>query len=106
MLAAGFAGGSAGLGTPLRNHYDDRCYIPGEARRRGMAFAGGTCDSIGACGPDTADIQGRIQQTRTQIQDTTPDCDREKLEERLAKLAAEGPETWLGRLTRSKQALR
>jgi len=32
-------------------------------------------------------IQGRISQIRTQIEDTTSDYDREKLQERLAKLA-------------------
>lgn len=35
----------------------------------------------------TADIQGRIAQIRRQIEDTTSDYDREKLQERLAKLA-------------------
>jgi chaperonin GroEL len=33
------------------------------------------------------DIEGRIAQIRTQIEDTTSDYDREKLQERLAKLA-------------------
>jgi chaperonin GroEL len=33
------------------------------------------------------DIQGRVQQIRKQIEDTTSDYDREKLQERLAKLA-------------------
>jgi chaperonin GroEL len=33
-----------------------------------------------------ADIEGRIKQIRTQIEDTTSDYDREKLQERLAKL--------------------
>jgi chaperonin GroEL len=33
------------------------------------------------------DIQGRIKQIRAQIEDTTSDYDREKLQERLAKLA-------------------
>jgi chaperonin GroEL len=32
-------------------------------------------------------IQGRVQQLRTQIEETTSDYDREKLQERLAKLA-------------------
>jgi chaperonin GroEL len=32
------------------------------------------------------DIQARVQQIRTQIEDTTSDYDREKLQERLAKL--------------------
>src|SRR4029078_11152909 len=35
----------------------------------------------------TADIQGRIKQLRAQIAETTSDYDREKLQERLAKLA-------------------
>ncbi|MEI6350750.1 MAG: chaperonin GroEL [Verrucomicrobiota bacterium] len=34
-----------------------------------------------------ADIQGRVNQIRRQIEDTTSDYDREKLQERLAKLA-------------------
>src|SRR5207245_3517018 len=32
------------------------------------------------------DIEGRVKQIRTQIEDTTSDYDREKLQERLAKL--------------------
>jgi chaperonin GroEL len=35
---------------------------------------------------EASDIQGRIKQIRTQIEDTTSDYDREKLQERLAKL--------------------
>jgi len=35
----------------------------------------------------TKDIQGRIKQLRAQIEETTSDYDREKLQERLAKLA-------------------
>ena len=35
-------------------------------------------------------IEGRIKQIRTQIDDTTSDYDREKLQERLAKLAGGG----------------
>ncbi len=35
----------------------------------------------------TADIQGRVAQIKRQIEDTTSDYDREKLQERLAKLA-------------------
>jgi chaperonin GroEL len=35
----------------------------------------------------TADIQGRISQIRKQIEETTSDYDKEKLQERLAKLA-------------------
>jgi len=36
---------------------------------------------------DKADIDARVQQIRAQIEDTTSDYDREKLQERLAKLA-------------------
>jgi len=35
----------------------------------------------------TSDIQGRVSQIKRQIEDTTSDYDREKLQERLAKLA-------------------
>ena len=35
----------------------------------------------------TKEIEGRIKQIRAQIEDTTSDYDREKLQERLAKLA-------------------
>ena len=35
----------------------------------------------------TADIKGRVEQIRNQIDETTSDYDREKLQERLAKLA-------------------
>jgi chaperonin GroEL len=35
----------------------------------------------------TSDIQGRVSQIKHQIEDTTSDYDREKLQERLAKLA-------------------
>ena len=38
-------------------------------------------------GGSTADISGRIEQVKNQIEATTSDYDREKLEERLAKLA-------------------
>src|SRR5690349_24040184 len=37
-------------------------------------------------GGKQADIQGRVKQIRAQIEDTTSDYDREKLQERLAKL--------------------
>jgi chaperonin GroEL len=38
-------------------------------------------------GGKTSDIQGRVGQLKRQIEDTTSDYDREKLQERLAKLA-------------------
>src|ERR671911_3241309 len=34
----------------------------------------------------SAAIEGRVKQLRTQVEDTTSDYDREKLQERLAKL--------------------
>ena len=37
-------------------------------------------------GGKSAEIEGRVKQIRTQIEDTTSDYDREKLQERLAKL--------------------
>ena len=37
-------------------------------------------------GGNRADLEGRVKQIRTQIDDTTSDYDREKLQERLAKL--------------------
>ncbi len=36
---------------------------------------------------NTADIEGRVVQIRTQLEDTTSEFDKEKLQERLAKLA-------------------
>src|SRR4029434_9176334 len=39
------------------------------------------------CAGSTKEIQGRIKQIRAQIEETTSDYDREKLQERLAKLA-------------------
>jgi chaperonin GroEL len=35
---------------------------------------------------DAKAIEGRVKQIRTQIEETTSDYDREKLQERLAKL--------------------
>ena len=43
-------------------------------------------DSIDGAGK-TAEIEGRVTQIRQQIEDTTSDYDREKLQERVAKLA-------------------
>jgi chaperonin GroEL len=49
------------------------------------------CDKDGTTliggGGDKAQIEGRCKELRRQIQDTTSDYDREKLEERLAKLS-------------------
>jgi chaperonin GroEL len=42
---------------------------------------------IDGAGDRTADIQARINQIKAQIEDTTSDYDREKLQERLAKLS-------------------
>ncbi len=41
---------------------------------------------VGGSG-DPAEIKGRVEQIKTQIADTTSDYDREKLQERMAKLA-------------------
>ena len=40
-----------------------------------------------ACAGTSAAIEGRVKQLRVQVDDTTSDYDREKLQERLAKLA-------------------
>ncbi|WP_457300491.1 chaperonin GroEL [Phyllobacterium sp. P5_D12] len=45
-----------------------------------------TTTIVGGAGAK-ADIQGRVAQIKAQIEDTTSDYDREKLQERLAKLA-------------------
>ena len=45
------------------------------------------------------DIQGRIGQIRQQIEETTSDYDREKLQERLAKLAGGVAVIWVGGAT-------
>src|SRR5438552_10153554 len=42
------------------------------------------------------DIEGRVKQIRTQIDETTSDYDREKLQERLAKLVGGEPVTKVG----------
>src|SRR4030081_913163 len=42
--------------------------------------------TIGEGAGTTAAIEGRVKQLRTQVEDTTSDYDREKLQERLAKL--------------------
>src|SRR2546429_2524686 len=45
------------------------------------------------------DIEGRCNQIRAQIEETTSDYDKEKLQERLAKLAGRGATTRVGRAT-------
>ena len=45
---------------------------------------------VDGCG-DKKEIEGRIAQIKSQIAETTSDFDREKLQERLAKLALEAP---------------
>src|SRR5439155_11647117 len=44
-------------------------------------------------------IEGRIKQTRAQIEETTSDYDREKLQERLAKVAGGGAVIKVGAAT-------
>src|SRR5258707_1009932 len=53
----------------------------------------------------TSDIQGRVNQIRRQIEETTSDYDREKLQERLAKLAGgvAGINVGAGTLTEMKE---
>ncbi|MFQ5862908.1 MAG: chaperonin GroEL [Candidatus Brocadiales bacterium] len=51
---------------------------------------------------DSKAIQGRIEQMRTEISTTTSDYDREKLEERLAKLAGGVAEVDVGAATESE----
>ncbi len=68
----------------------------------GIKLESVTIDDLGTCGivkidkdnttiieggGSTDDIKGRVTQIRRQIEDTTSDYDREKLQERLAKLA-------------------
>jgi chaperonin GroEL len=55
------------------------------AARRVVATKDDTTIVDGEGKPD--DIQGRMQQIKVQIEDTTSDYDKEKLQERLAKLA-------------------
>jgi len=68
----------------------------------GLTLEGATLDDLGTAkrisstkenttiidgAGDKADIEGRIKQIRAEIEDTSSDYDREKLQERLAKLA-------------------
>ncbi len=68
----------------------------------GLTLEGATLDDLGTAkrisstkenttivdgAGDRADIEGRIKQIRAEIEDTSSDYDREKLQERLAKLA-------------------
>ncbi|NLG43135.1 MAG: chaperonin GroEL [Phycisphaerae bacterium] len=50
----------------------------------------------------SADIKGRIEQIRKEIEDTTSDYDREKLQERLAKLAGGVAQIKVGAATESE----
>ena len=50
----------------------------------------------------SADIQGRIEQIRREIEDATSDYDREKLQERLAKLAGGVAQINVGAATESE----
>src|SRR6266566_2218625 len=47
----------------------------------------------------TSAVEGRIKQIRAQIEETTSDYDREKLQERLAKLAGGGAVIKVGAAT-------
>src|SRR5438132_1244804 len=51
---------------------------------------------------DRKDIQGRIAQIKKEIEDTTSDYDREKLQERLAKLSGGVAEIKVGAATETE----
>ena len=51
---------------------------------------------------DSDDIEARVKQIRTQIEETSSDYDREKLQERVAKLAAALPSLRLALALKSK----
>jgi len=53
-------------------------------------------------GGETEKIQGRIEQIRKQIEDTSSDYDREKLQERLAKLAGGVAVIYVGAATETE----
>ncbi|MBN2584257.1 MAG: chaperonin GroEL, partial [Planctomycetes bacterium] len=55
---------------------------------------------------DTKAIQGRIEQIRREIESTTSDYDREKLQERLAKLSGGVAEINVGAMTESEMKAR
>ena len=69
------------LGLKLENH-QDRGSRPGQ---EGHDRQGQHHDRRGRAAASTA-IEGRVKQLRAQVEDTTSDYDREKLQERLAKL--------------------
>src|ERR1022692_3204206 len=50
----------------------------------------------------SADIEGRVKQLRTQVEDTTSEYDREKLQERLAKLVGGVAQIKVGAATESE----
>ncbi|MGD8449586.1 MAG: chaperonin GroEL [Desulfobacterales bacterium] len=50
----------------------------------------------------TTDIEGRVRQIRTQIEETTSDYDREKLQERLAKMVGGGAVIKIGAATETE----
>ena len=56
------------------------------AVRSPLRFRRRTPSSLTACG-DKNEIAARVAQIRTQIEETTSEFDKEKLQERLAKLA-------------------
>ena len=57
-----------------------------------------TCTLIGGAG-SAVEIKARVKQIRTQIEDTTSDYDREKLQERLAKLVGGVAVVYVGAAT-------
>jgi chaperonin GroEL (HSP60 family) len=71
---------------PVANAGSDRNAVGRRVRSPGETSTNRQ-DRASVRGGDKKDIEARIKQLKAQIEDTTSDYDREKLQERLAKLA-------------------
>ena len=78
-------GGNADLQGPRRLARLGEALRPGHAPSKVIVTADDT--TIVGGGGDKKAIEGRVEQIRKEIETTTSDYDREKLQERLAKLA-------------------
>ena len=94
-----------GFGDRRKEMLEDIAILTGGiviSEEKGLTLEGAKVDMLGNCekitidkenttivngAGDKADIQSRVKQIKTQIDNTTSDYDREKLQERLAKLA-------------------
>jgi len=94
-----------GFGDRRKAMLEDMAILTGGkviSEELGMKLEGATLDDLGTAGAvkitkdattivdgsgAKADIEGRINQIRKQVEETTSDYDKEKLQERLAKLA-------------------